>query len=308
MCTGIALKKVPMVSIRSAKAIVPSVPIFLVNSGVNTEKIPNAKTGSVVSNPRRLLESPVSIRISLTSGPTAVKEGLRFREIRIMTSMKRYFFFFSGDIYLFLIGTQSTKNRLVDKKKLSSISFLQLNEFSNAFTIHIIFLDFKFMKNIQKISFIFLLVYGVILWITACSSSVNSVENIPPQVLASSSEGLMIEGKQITLNAQLNRDFAPSSPEDGRPLIARVEIVTSNGDDLPNGLETDAVWVMVDDEVWGSSYAGEQFKDDKSRIVKIARGGPKFGVGKKADVIVRIYHNGKSYLLKASGQEITKSV
>ncbi len=164
------------------------------------------------------------------------------------------------------------------------------------------------MKIVQKLASVVVLVIVGLLWITACSSSVNSIEDVPPQVLASSSEGLMIGGKQITLSASLNRDFAPSSPEDGQPMIARVEITTSDGTDLPIGLETDAVWVMVDGEVWGSSFAGEQFKDDKSRIVKIVRDGPKFGVGKRADVIVRIHHNGKSYLLKAAGQEITKSM
>lgn len=151
------------------------------------------------------------------------------------------------------------------------------------------------------------LIIGVLILMTACSASVNSIENIPPQVLASSSEGLMIEGEQIILSASLNRDFAPSSPENGQSLIVRVEIKTSDGTDLPDGLSTDAVWVLAGDEIWGSSYAGEQFKDDKTRIVKIAREGPKFEVGKRADVIVRIHHNGKSYLLKTTGQKITET-
>lgn len=152
------------------------------------------------------------------------------------------------------------------------------------------------------------LIASLLILMTACSASVNSLENVPPQVLLSSSEGLMVDGKQITLTANLKRDFAPSSPENGRPLIAMVEIVTSDGTDLPDRLETDAVWVMVDDEIWASSYAGEQFKDDKTRIVKIARDGPKFGVGKKAEVIVRIHQNGTTYLLKASGVEITQTL
>lgn len=118
----------------------------------------------------------------------------------------------------------------------------------------------------------------------------------------------MIDGKQIILNAQLNRDFAPSSPENGQPLIVRVEVLTSGGDDLPDGLETDAVWVMVKDEVWGSSFSDEQFPEDRSRIVKIARDGPTFGIGERADVIIRIHHNGTTYLLKASGKEITKTM
>lgn len=91
------------------------------------------------------------------------------------------------------------------------------------------------------------------------------------------------------------------------PMSVRVEITTSDGTDLPDGLDTDAVWVMVDDEVWGSSYAGEQFKDDPSRIVKIARESSEFEAGERADVVVRIHHDGKSYLLKVTDREITNS-
>lgn len=117
----------------------------------------------------------------------------------------------------------------------------------------------------------------------------------------------MIEGRTITLSATLTRDYVPNSADDENPLIARIEIVASKGEILPDGLNTDAVWVMVDDQVWGSSYFGEQLKDDRTRIVKIAREGPKFGIGKKAVVIVRIHYNGATYLLRANNQEIERA-
>lgn len=159
------------------------------------------------------------------------------------------------------------------------------------------------MKNFRIIRSFILLFVAFFFGMNGCSS----VENLPRQVLLSSSEVLMIEGREITLNADLTRDLAAGSPGDGRPLIARIEIVASNGEVLPNDLDTDAVWVMVDDQVWGSSYSGEQLKDDKTRIVKIARGGPNFSVGKKAEVIVRIHHHDSTYLLKATGQEIKRT-
>ncbi|NBC04144.1 MAG: hypothetical protein GVY20_10615 [Bacteroidetes bacterium] len=142
---------------------------------------------------------------------------------------------------------------------------------------------------------------------SGCSSTSNSVENVPSQVLLSSSEALMIEGRTITLSATLSRDYVPNSSEDESPLIARIEIVASKGEAMPEGLNTDAVWVMVDDQVWGSSYSGEQLKDDKTRIVKIANEGPKFGIGKKAVVIVRIHYSGATYLLRANNQEIVRA-
>lgn len=163
------------------------------------------------------------------------------------------------------------------------------------------------MKNVKKICVTSVLAVGIFLMITGCFSSGNSVENMPRQVLLSSSENLMIEGRQIILNAQLNRDVGSNTSDNGGPLGVKVEIVASDGGNLPNGLDTDAVWVMVDDEIWGSSYTGEQLRDDRTRIVKIVRDGPEFGIGNKADLFVRIRHDGNTYLLRTSEVEIKQA-
>lgn len=78
--------------------MVPSVPIFRVNSGVKTEKSPNARTGSVVSSPMAGLDKPVSTRISLIKGPTAVIAGLRLRLIIRIAIKRSNFRLFSGDM------------------------------------------------------------------------------------------------------------------------------------------------------------------------------------------------------------------
>lgn len=149
---------------------------------------------------------------------------------------------------------------------------------------------------------------GFTFMMTGCSSSVDALEDVPQRVLLSSPEGLVLDGRQITLNASLNRDFSPNSPPDGRPLIARVEVIALNGENLPERLDADALWVVVENEVWGSSFSDEWFEEEAHRIVKIARDGPKFGVGKKAEVIVRLRYKGGDYLLRASGQEIKQSM
>lgn len=170
-----------------------------------------------------------------------------------------------------------------------------------------IFYDFEIMKNVREICVSSVLIIGMFLLITGCASSGNSVENMPRQVLLSSSEGLMIEGKQIILNAQLDRDVGSNTSDSGGPLTVKVEVVASDGGNLPDGLNTDAVWVMVDDEIWGSSYSGEQLRDDRTRIVKIAKDGPEFGIGNKADLFVRIRHDGNTYLLRTSEVEIKQA-
>ena len=155
---------------------------------------------------------------------------------------------------------------------------------------------------------LFVLLLGFVFWITGCSSSVDSVEKVPQRVLLSSSERLIIDGQEITLNAYLWRDFAPVSPANGKHLTARIEVIASKGNDLPVGLDTDKVWIIVDGEVWSTFYTEELFKVDARRIVKIARDGPKFDVGKKAAVVVSINYKNNLYLLRSSDQKIQRTM
>lgn len=144
--------------------------------------------------------------------------------------------------------------------------------------------------------------------VTACSSSSNSLQNVPREVLLSGSEALSIEGKQIVLNADVSSSSNAGDSENDQTLAVKVEIITSDETELPVGLGTDAVWLMAGDEIWGSSYDGEQLKDDRTRIIKIASGGSGFQAAAEVDVIVRIRHNGRTYLLKSTGQEISQTM
>ncbi len=145
-----------------------------------------------------------------------------------------------------------------------------------------------------------------------CYSSVDyhlddSVEKIPLRVLLSTPENLIIDGVPLKLKPNLWRDFAPSSPADGKPLIAGIEIVASKGKNLPDDLDTDAVWVAKSEAVWGAHYSDELFEEDPKRIVKIAREGPKFGPNIKVEVIARLRYKGNTYFLRASGVKIEKT-
>jgi len=68
-----------------------SVPKRRVTRAVKTENIPKHRMGIVVSRPRRLLDSPVSARISPISGPMPVRGGLRLSEIRITAAKSSIF-------------------------------------------------------------------------------------------------------------------------------------------------------------------------------------------------------------------------
>ena len=66
-----------------------SIPKRRVKSGVNVDKIPNAISGSVVSNPNSEFDKPVDSRIIAIKGPKPDKAGLRFKPIRIIPAIKK---------------------------------------------------------------------------------------------------------------------------------------------------------------------------------------------------------------------------
>ena len=76
----------------------------------------------------------------------------------------------------------------------------------------------------------------------------------------------------------LNRDFAPSSPSNGRPLAVVVR--------MPDRLATvrvERVWVLFGDDVWSADLEHIPGTQDW-----VARGGPKWGPGVRVDVIARL--------------------
>ncbi len=148
----------------------------------------------------------------------------------------------------------------------------------------------------------------------SCSSSLDpeyhlddSLEKLPISLLNSAPNNLTIDGIELTLKTDLWRDFMPSSPPDGKPLIARIEIRTHEESALPNQLNADAVWVVYEDQVWGARLTETQFEHDSTRLVKVARNGPKFGPGENATVVVRIVYGDETFLLINSGQEIIQT-
>lgn len=147
----------------------------------------------------------------------------------------------------------------------------------------------------------------------SCAPSTNydvdeSLEQISIKELLSSPQELTMDGLELDVEAYLWRDFAPISPPDGKPLIASITIESKDSEPLPENLDTDAVWVIYDNDVWGSGYSDELFKDDRFQIRKTARDGPKFDPDVKVTVVIRILHGDSTYMLRKIGQEIVKTM
>lgn len=143
-----------------------------------------------------------------------------------------------------------------------------------------------------------------------CSNPVSGPPDIPIKVLLSSPDTLKIESQPIVLRTYLWRDFMPISPPDGKPLIALIYIETPDSSNLPSSISSDAVYIVNNNQVWKTFFSSEDRPPDELkpyRITKIARDGPKWGPNVYVDVVVRILHGNKKYLLKAGRQYIGRT-
>lgn len=143
-----------------------------------------------------------------------------------------------------------------------------------------------------------------------CSEHVSAPPDIPIDKLSSAADSLTIDDQTIVLSTYLWRDFQPISPPDGKPLSALIYIDNTDTTSLPSAIGADAVYIVNRNYVWKSFFSNEVIPPadrDKYRLIKIARNGPRWGPNIKVDVVVRVTHGERSYLLKAEGQYIWRT-
>ncbi|MBT8387845.1 MAG: hypothetical protein KJO12_10575 [Ignavibacteria bacterium] len=148
------------------------------------------------------------------------------------------------------------------------------------------------------------------LFLIQCSDPVSSPQDIPIETLLSAQDTLNIENQSIALSTYMRRDFQPFSPPNGKPLIALVYIETLDSLLIPSSMNSDAIYIVYNNQVWKSFFTEENLTPSELRpfrITKIARNGPKWGPNVYVDVIVRIMVGDKVYLLRASEQYIGRT-
>jgi hypothetical protein len=139
------------------------------------------------------------------------------------------------------------------------------------------------------------------------SVSINDLRNAATEVV--------LDGRSLSLSAYLWRDFNPSSPPDGTPMIAVLKVATFDKKPFPSGVRMDRAWVLFGEQVWETSEFRDQVKSppyDKDSWINCsdspvceatARNGPKWGPGVFVDVVVRLTDKeGRHHLLQVPKQ------
>ncbi len=142
------------------------------------------------------------------------------------------------------------------------------------------------------------------------SSQPDDIAVLPEMnALLSAPETVEIDGRQYVLETYLWRDFMPISPPGGKPLMASIRVTATDERAFPATLKVDRVWVVSDaQQVWETDLGGEARQPTANQLETIARNGPKWEPGTTVDVIIRLIDSdNRSYLLRASGQQIVRT-
>lgn len=144
---------------------------------------------------------------------------------------------------------------------------------------------------LHRYSFLIILIFTL-----NCSSNGIGNEDIrvDPELIkelrSSSSETLQIESNYFTLDAYLWRDFMPSSPPNGRPMISVNKLIETNSDTIPDHIDLIKQYVIHGNSIWVTDYEDEKRNSNSPHIIeRVSRDGPKWDTGISVDVVTKVY-------------------
>ena len=145
-----------------------------------------------------------------------------------------------------------------------------------------------------------------------CSRNpVSAPPDVPLNQLLASPDTITVDRTQLYLTTNLNRDFMPISPPDGKPLVAQCLITSTDTTDITKSISADVVWIVYQGQVWKSWLSTPVNPPDTkwpNCVAKVALNGPKWGPNVSVDVVVRVIGpKGSTRLLRASEQWIGRT-
>ncbi|HKO45847.1 MAG TPA: hypothetical protein VJU84_21400 [Pyrinomonadaceae bacterium] len=148
----------------------------------------------------------------------------------------------------------------------------------------------------------------------------QSKETVPTPIseLRKAPSKVVLDGRSLTLSADLWRDFLPgiSSGPDGRPMMAVFKVATSDKKPFPTGVRIERVWVLFGEQVWDPgefdkdpSHGKDSWTCPDTPVCEVsARNGPKWGPNIYVDVVVRLVDKeGRRHLLQATRQYVQRT-
>ena len=131
----------------------------------------------------------------------------------------------------------------------------------------------------------------------------NSRDDLLIADLLAAPTSVAVGSTTYTLSTALWRDFMPISPPGGKPMNAVFRVHSSDSSAVP--LTVEAAWLVNDDKLWAISTLRESESAPAGVLEVSATGGPKWGIDKRVEAIVRLRDpGGDTRLLRVPDQAI----
>jgi len=123
---------------------------------------------------------------------------------------------------------------------------------------------------------------------------------VPPPLsadtLRAAPDTLSLVGFPSVIATYLYRDFMPTAPPDGQPMIAIITFSLISPSDFSGSVTAAYVWVVNGSEVWKAPLEIED-TGRADQVVLRADGGPKWGPGVQVNVILGLTIEGRGLQL-----------
>lgn len=119
---------------------------------------------------------------------------------------------------------------------------------------------------------------------------VSTGPHMPSELILRQSPTSTIVGtKTLILRTSLWRDFQPTAPVDGQPMVGLFSVETDDRSPFPAGVSIERAWVLKGSLAWTPDVEVEPPDNHGEwQHVVIGRNGPKWGPGITVDVVVEI--------------------
>jgi hypothetical protein len=143
----------------------------------------------------------------------------------------------------------------------------------------------------------------------ACRAATEPVVRPPSAEVRVAPTQALVAGQRLHLDAYVWRDFMPSSPPDGRPLIVVARVRPDSGASVGAAVTADSLWVIADGQAWAARATEEQPRAATGAGFEVvARNGPKWEPGTRVDVVVRLRDGaGQAVYVRAADQLIQRT-
>jgi hypothetical protein len=158
----------------------------------------------------------------------------------------------------------------------------------------------------MKRTFIFIVVFCIVVLAAGCCAACKGAK-VTRDSLAAAPEKVEFDGREFVLSAYVWRDFMPPVPPGGNPVRVSFNVNPTDNMPLPTDLRADHFWLLSADAQWDAALQGTEPPQKQLALERVVEDGPKWDVGTKCDLVVRLVQGKQSRLLRFPGLVVKRT-